>query len=171
MELADYDSMASLSSVDSESDSEILDMEFPSDDGEELDMEFPSDGEEPEYQQAETSRRRASTATAPTRHLELAVISALLISACCLNNCMLTLCANDVLKTRAHFNSMSILERRKWMMDRLMNDSEIVGGKIKTKFIIAGKEVCKAAWCKVLPISEKTVSSLLGQITSGQVSS
>ena len=35
---------------------------------------------------------------------------------------------------------------------------------VKTKFIIAENKVSKAAWCEVL---QKTVSSLLGQITSG----
>jgi len=31
-------------------------------------------------------------------------------------------------------------------MDRLRNDSQITGTEVATKFIIAGKEVCKSAW-------------------------
>ena len=55
---------------------------------------------------------------------------------------------------------MSAAEKRSWLMDRLRNDSQITGTGVVTKFIIAGKEVCKAAWCMVLPVSEKTVITI-----------
>lgn len=103
------------------------------------------------------------------RDEELAAIGPLLISCCCTKECLLNLCALDVLKTRKHFSAMSAAEKRSWLMDRLRNDSQITGTGVVTKFIIAGKEVCKAAWCKVLPVSEKTVSSLLSQVGRGQV--
>ena len=103
-----------------------------------------------------------------SRDEELAVISPLLISCCCTKECLLNLCALDVLKTQKHFNVMSAGEKRSWLMDRLRNGSQITGTGIVTKFIIAGKEVCKTAWCMVLPVLEKTVSSLLSQIRLGQ---
>ena len=101
--------------------------------------------------------------------LKMSLIGQLLISSCCTNNCLLTLCTLDILNTRKHFEILSVSGRRTWLMDRLRNDSQITGSEITTKFIVAGKQVCKSAWCKVLPVSEKTVSSIIQQIGKGQV--
>lgn len=116
-----------------------------------------------------TINKQVSTSDAGSRDQELSHVSPLLISSCCIRECMLNLCAIDILKTRKHFGVMSVSEKRKWLMDRLRNDSYITGIEVVTKYIIAGKEVCKTAWCKVLPVSEKTVSTLLEQVGKGQV--
>jgi len=59
---------------------------------------------------------------------------------------MLILCAMSILKTRKHVGVLSASDKRTWLMDRLRNDSQITGTEVATKFIIAGKEVCKSAW-------------------------
>lgn len=50
---------------------------------------------------------------------------------------MLNICANDIISARSHFNSMSITERRKWLLHRLRNDSNVTTGvSITTKYIV-----------------------------------
>ena len=52
----------------------------------------------------------------------------------------------------------------------LSNDSEVIGSTLSTKYIVAGKQVCKKSWSLILPVAERTVTSLLEKVAAGQVS-
>lgn len=109
--------------------------------------------------------------TTPREH-ELLKIAPVLISSCCTRECLLNLTALDVLKIREKFKSIDTIQQKQWITDRLNENSHAIKDSVlETKFIIAGQEVCKVAWCKVLQVSTKHVSKILKSISQGQVSS
>ena len=156
-----------VTTVSSDEQDETLFPSFETTESEAVEVVFPSDGD-PSVEEID-SMEFASKRNTKSRDQELALVGPLLISCCCKNECTLNLCANDVLNTRKHFNLKSATEKRKWLMDRLRNDSQITGTDVITKFIVAGKELCKETWCKVLSVSVKTVSGLIGQLRKGEV--
>lgn len=93
-----------------------------------------------------------------------------LVARCCEKDCLLHLTAHDVIMTRRKLSSLRSIEQRQWLMDRLVENShEVEKGKLETKYIVAGQEVCQLAWCKVTQISSKRVSSALKSASLGQV--
>lgn len=93
-------------------------------------------------------------------------IAPILISDCCTQECLLNLTASEVLKLREKLKSLDSSHQRQWITDRLYEHS---GSMVETKFTVAGKEVCKMAWCRVLDVSIKRVSQYMKSINSGQV--
>ena len=69
-----------------------------------------------------------------------------------------------------YFGSMAAAEKHKWILDNLNVNSQVIDSRTITKYIVAGKEVCKDAWCRVLPVSTRTVSTILTSVGKGQVS-
>jgi len=98
------------------------------------------------------------------------LVARILVSRCCDKDCLLHLTAHDVLATRKKFSSLGANAQRQWLMDRFHENShEIATGKLVTKYIVAGREVCQLAWCNVHSISQRRVSRVLKSVSHGQV--
>lgn len=114
------------------------------------------------------SRRTSTVDEQPPNERERAAI--VLVAKCCEKDCLLHLTAHDVIMTRRKLSSLRSIEQRQWLMDRLVENShEVEKGKLETKYIVAGQQVCQLAWCKVTLISSKRVSSALKSASLGQV--
>lgn len=114
------------------------------------------------------SRRTFTADEEPPNERQSAAI--VLVAKCCEKDCLLHLTAHDVIMTRRKLSSLRSNEQRQWLMDRLVENShEVEKGKLETKYIVAGQEVCQLAWCKVTLISSKRVSSALKSASLGQV--
>lgn len=131
-------------------------MEFPSD-KEELNLKFPSDKEQTTSPIPVTPASKYFEVDNNLSTTDICLLHQQLYDSEC------EWCFEDQ-RTLQLYDTAG---KENWMTNWPMNDSEILGGKIT---IMAGKEVCRLAWCEVLPTSEKTVSSLLQQIANGQVS-
>lgn len=136
------------------------------DDSSESEAFFPSEDDSNSPAPILSSLTKDATTS---REHELIKISLLLISTCCARECLLNLTASDVLKFRTQFNSLNQTEQRKWLTERLHENSHNCGGQLIIKYIISGMEVCKEAWCKVLNVSEKRVTIISHSMTQGQV--
>ena len=100
---------------------------------------------------------------------ELDEISKVLVSSCCDKKCLFYLCANDVITARQKFTLLGANAQRQWLTDKVIESSHIAtGGKLTTTYFVAGREVCKSAWCNVYSLSPKRVSSVLKAVTNGQ---
>jgi len=55
------------------------------------------------------------------------------------------------------------------MTQKVANDSQVIQGRVTTRYIVSGKDICKAGWCKVAEVSDKTITSIVQQIAQGQV--
>ena len=119
------------------------------------------------------SEEDSFTSTAPDattqREHELIKIAPILISKCCSKECLLNLTASDILKLRGKYMELNQIEQRKWLTDRMYENSHRQGGQLEVKFIVSGMEVCKQAWCEVLSVSSKRVNSILESMIKGQV--
>ena len=102
----------------------------------------------------------------PVDH-DLEEVASLLISACCDRKCMHFLTVNDVVTARDKVNSLSSNALRQWTIDRINENShEEASGKIRTKYLVAGNEVCQKAWCSVhAPCSLCTLEEICHQYT------
>ena len=52
--------------------------------------------------------------------------------------------------------SLRLNEKWQWLMDKILENSRAIEpGKVDTKFVVAGRGVCKSAWCTVRGISSR----------------
>ena len=99
----------------------------------------------------------------PVDH-DLEEVASLLISACCDRKCMHFLTVNDVVTARDKVNSLSSNALRQWTIDRINENShEEASGKIRTKYLVAGNEVCS-----VHAISPARFARLKKSVIKGQ---
>lgn len=80
---------------------------------------------------------------------ELKKISQLLIGTCCDQLCLCHLTATDVISAKVNYSSMTVAEQRRYLFNKLKEGScecNPKPGMVNTKFFIAGKEICEAAW-------------------------
>ena len=144
-------------SSDSESDPVFLPDTYESADGESTGEIFISDNE------------HTQVATTITADNDLEEVASLLISNCCDCKCMHFLTVHDVLSARDKVNSLNSNALRQWTIDRLNENShEDASGKIRTKYLVAGYEVCQKAWCNVHKISPSRLARLRKSVIKGQ---
>ena len=144
-------------SSDSESDPVFLPDTYESADGESTGEIFISDNE------------HTQVATTMPAENDLEEIASLLISNCCDRKCMHFLTVHDVLSARDKVNSLNSNALRQWTIDRLNENShEDASGKIRTKYLVAGNEVCQKAWCNVHEISPARLARLRKSVIKGQ---
>ena len=106
----------------------------------------------------------------PAEDGDLAEVSHILVSECCSEECLRKLCARDVIPIRQKMRSFGLNEKRQWMMDKVLENSQASDpGKINTKFLAAGREVCKSAWCTVHGVSSRQLSRVTQCVSLGQV--
>ena len=92
----------------------------------------------------------------PAKDGDLEEVSRILVSACCSAECLLKFSAQDVLPIRRKMKSLKLNAKRQWLMDKILENSRAIEpGKLDTKFLVAGREVCKLAWCTVHAISSR----------------
>ena len=140
---------------------------------------YPSDVSELEGEEATANVEEADSIDFPSQRAvtvdgqspnERERAATVLVATCCEKDCLLHLTAHDVIMTRRKLSSLRGTEQRQWLMDRLVENShEVEKGKLETKYLVAGQEVCQLAWCKVTLISSKRVSSALKSASLGQV--
>ena len=100
---------------------------------------------------------------------DLEEVASLLISTCCDHKCMHFLTVSDVFSARDKVNSLSSNALRQWTIDKMnKNSHEDVSGKIQTKYLVAGNEVCQKAWCSVHEISPACFARLRKSVLKGQ---
>ena len=124
--------------------------------------------------------RITETTSTAARDRDLKLIAPVLIAPCCSQQCLLNLTANEVLKSYVYFKSLNYVQQRQWLIDKLnentSSSSSICGSSMlseassATYYIVAGKAVCKTAWCQVLQISPKRVSKAMKVVKEGQIS-
>ena len=97
---------------------------------------------------------------------ELKKIGQLLIGTCCSHLCLRHLTATDIIAAKASCSSLTASEQRLYLFNKLQEGSCECNPKgiIKTKFFIAGKEVCGTAWTQIYEISARTLSRMLKQL-------
>ena len=84
-----------------------------------------------------------------------------MISNCCDRKCTHFLTVHDVLSASDKVNSLNSNALRQWTIDRLNENShEDASDKIRTKYLVAGNEVCQKAWCNVHKISPSHLARL-----------
>ena len=96
------------------------------------------------------------------------IIGQILTSSCCPKECLAYLSVKDVTNLRERFLGRSQTEQRQWLLDRLLDCSRGSGtasgsGK-ESKYLVAGREVCLLAWCRVLGISCRRVQRLMPSV-------
>ena len=97
-------------------------------------------------------------------------IAQVLVSKCCSKLCARDLTANSLLFPRRKFNSMGGVAQRQWITDKIHENSHIsADGELLTKYIVAGKEVCKMAFCNAYGFSVKRLSKIKKIASLGQV--
>lgn len=102
-------------------------------------------------------------------HNDLEDIASLLISTCCDRKCVHFLSVNDVLSAREKVHSLNSNALRQWTIDRMNENShEDASGKIQTKYLVAGNDVCQKAWCSVHEISPARLARLRKSVLKGQ---
>ena len=106
----------------------------------------------------------------PPQDGDLAEVSHILVGKCCSGECLLKLCARDVIPIRRKMRSFGLNEKRQWMTDKVLENSQAIEpGKINTRFFVAGREVCKSAWCTVHGVSSRQLSRVTNRVSLGQV--
>lgn len=58
-------------------------------------------------------------------------------------------------------------QQRKWLTERIRDNTCVRKDVVSTKFIVGGQNVCKKAWCRVYDVSEKRVSGIVSSISKG----
>ena len=97
-------------------------------------------------------------------------VATLLVSKCCQRQCLLHLTAHDVLTARQKYCSLSRIEQRQWLMDRVHEHSnEEEKGKLMVKFSVAGREICKISWCQIYRISHRRLSRIVQSVSHGWI--
>ena len=89
---------------------------------------------------------------------ERETVGTILVSKCCNKDCLLFLTANDVLTARKRVCALSASTLRQWLVDKVLEGSHSVNGKLETHFNVAGIEVCRAAFCQVYSLNVRKVS-------------
>ena len=122
---------------------------------------FPSDLESENKSSSTRSRSGSEDSPSPpppppaadARQRDLAQISSILVTECCERECLLHMSASDILKVRMKLKNLGLNAQRQWLTDKLHESSQLLNGKLSTKYIIAGREVCNYAWCVTLGVS------------------
>ena len=101
---------------------------------------------------------------------ELDEVAQTLVTKCvCTQNCLFNLSANIILRARRKFQSLSTNEQRQWLTDKIHECSKQIDNQtLKTKFVVAGYEVCQFAWCKIHGISERRIARVKKSVSLGQ---
>jgi hypothetical protein len=106
-----------------------------------------------------------STVSTVSSQEELEKIAGVLISKCCDNLCTRDLTVNDILIVRSKFSNLNITEQRQWLADKIIENSSSIDWK--TKYIVAGKEVCRESFCLVHNFSPKRLFRIRKEVTQG----
>ncbi len=160
-------STASSDTDSSSSDSENS-MMFPSDFSSDGSPAFPSDEEEV-GENIEDPQCLLATCDTEGEN-ELKVVASILIDGCCDKNCLLHLSPFDVMTTRRKFKLLGANAQRQWLLDKVHENScAVQQGKLKTKYIVVGKEICQTAWCRVISISSKRLARLAKCVADGHI--
>ena len=131
---------------------------------------FSSFADQPEDQEVADDESCSSldiTLTAAETE-ELENIGRLLVGICCDKTCLRHLTATDLITCRADTLEMNQNERKKHLFAKLRDNTNNQTGKMETKFVIAGKEVCKNAWSKIYSVSRRTLSRMTKEISLGE---
>ena len=101
---------------------------------------------------------------------ELTRIGKTLVSPCCDNLCLRHLTAMDVIACQTEINQYkNKTDRKRCLFAKLTNgSSETSKGMITTRYFVAGKEICAAAWCKVYSVSYRTLRRMKQKIILGE---
>ena len=129
-------------------------------------------------QEQDTLTQITEITSTAARDRNLKLIAPVLITPCCSQQCLQNLTANEVLKHYVHFKSLNFVQQRQWLIDKLNENTSCSSfscnmrteASSATYYIVAGKPVCKTAWCQVLQISPKRVSKAMKVVKEGQIS-
>ena len=80
---------------------------------------------------------------------ELEGIANLLVSSCCNRLCVRQRTVIDILLARGKIGAMGVVQKRQWLADKIIENSDVTKDNWETKYIFAGKEMCKSSFCKV----------------------
>lgn len=106
----------------------------------------------------------------PARVGDRQEVSHILVGECCSGECLLKLNAQNILPIRRKMKSLGMNEKRQWLMDKILESSRVIEpGKVDTTFLVAGREVCKLAWCIVHGISLRQLTRVTKCVSLGQV--
>ena len=131
---------------------------------------YESDSEDAEANNKVLHYLNATDTPNSQRDDELHEVGAILVSKCCVRNCLFHLTAHDVIKARKKFSSLGVNAKRQWLMDRIHENShESAQGILHTKYTVAGQEICQFAWCKVHEVSPTRVRRMLKSVSFGQI--
>lgn len=90
----------------------------------------------------------------------------ILASKCCEKLCVRNLTVNDILFAKNKYMSMSNTEKRQWLADKISDSTSFVAESIiETKYLLAGKEVCKNTFCQVFKLSPKRLRQLAHSVS------
>lgn len=88
-----------------------------------------------------------ATVTVGAEETEVEGIASILTSSCCDRVCVRDITVNDILSCRRKYSEMSTIEQRQWLTNKILENSNPIDWA--TKYIVAGKEVCKETFCRV----------------------
>ena len=124
-------------------------------------------------QEESTEIDDVSTFTEPCRKQdnddddERKTATSILMNKCCSNDCLLHLTGYAILMTRRKVCCLKGSERRQWIIDKLLETSCYINGKLNTKFNIGGMAVCKSAFSLIYSFPPKTISRAIKFIRDG----
>lgn len=108
-----------------------------------------------------------STVAVSTEETEVEGIASILTSSCCDRVCVRDITVNDILSCRRKYSEMSTVEQRQWLTNKILENSNPIDWA--TKYIVAGKEVCKETFCQVYLLSPKRLYRVRKAVSQGQV--
>lgn len=102
---------------------------------------------------------------------ELTIIGHILVSSCgCELACLRHLTAHDVLTSRSKFRNLSRNAQRQWLVDKIADNSRKTELQSpETKYIVAGREVCQSAWCKVHGVTSRRLARIKRSVSLGHI--
>lgn len=102
---------------------------------------------------------------------ELDKIGIMLVGQCCDKLCVRNVTVNDVLLARNRFSMMNMVEQRKWLATKIVDNSNVLNkANWETKYIVAGKAVCKQSFCEIYGFSPKRLARLRKSVSLCDIS-
>ena len=99
---------------------------------------------------------------------ELQKIGALLVGSCCDKLCLRHLTATNIISAKSDYVSLTRNNQRLHLFNKVKDGSCESGGKVTTKFLLAGKEICASAWSQIYNISSCTLYRMQKRVASGE---
>ena len=118
-------------------------------------------------------KSRSATENVDDVQSELRDVGTTLVSGCCQQQCLLSLTPKAVLSARRRLNSLSSIDKKQWITDKVLecsttsNPSPGNASKLQTHLFFSGTIICKGAWCKIHQLSERQLQRVSRNVASG----